>query len=112
MGTRSPGTPIAPSLSKLKLLGNLAAAYSLDTFFRSTAEKNAAATGEGGGGATIDGTGPKRNTGRACRGVRDRKIAGIGGHRRLAGRDGPPHPFESKERERRALWAIQVLKYI
>jgi hypothetical protein len=49
MGTRSPGTPIAPSLSKLKLLGNLAAAYSLDTFFRSTAEKNAAATGVGEG---------------------------------------------------------------
>ncbi|KAK3163366.1 hypothetical protein QOZ80_1AG0002720 [Eleusine coracana subsp. coracana] len=40
--------PAMPSLSKLKLSGNLAAAYSFDAFFRSAAEKKAAA-GVGGG---------------------------------------------------------------
>ncbi|XP_020189840.1 protein GRAVITROPIC IN THE LIGHT 1 [Aegilops tauschii subsp. strangulata] len=34
--------PTMPSLSKLKLSGNLAAAYSLDAFFRNAAEKKAA----------------------------------------------------------------------
>ncbi|KAL6627229.1 hypothetical protein ACP70R_030955 [Stipagrostis hirtigluma subsp. patula] len=36
-----------PSLSKLKLSGNLAAAYSLDAFFRNAAEKKAAAAAAG-----------------------------------------------------------------
>ncbi|PAN32817.1 hypothetical protein PAHAL_5G514300 [Panicum hallii] len=46
--------PVVPSLSKLKLSGNLAAAYSFDAFFRNAAEKKAAAAaaaGGGGGGA-------------------------------------------------------------
>ncbi|WVZ72722.1 hypothetical protein U9M48_021139 [Paspalum notatum var. saurae] len=46
--------PAVPSLSKLKLSGNLAAAYSFDAFFRNAAEKKAAA----GGGAA----GPGRGT--------------------------------------------------
>ena len=40
--------PVVPSLSKLKLSGNLAAAYSFDAFFRNAAEKKAAAAGGGG----------------------------------------------------------------
>ncbi|CAL4965899.1 unnamed protein product [Urochloa decumbens] len=44
-----PPPPAVPSLSKLKLSGNLAAAYSFDAFFRNAAEKKAAAAGGGGG---------------------------------------------------------------
>jgi len=42
--------PVVPSLSKLKLSGNLAAAYSFDAFFRNAAEKKAAAAAAAGGG--------------------------------------------------------------
>lgn len=42
--------PVVPSLSKLKLSGNLAAAYSFDAFFRNAAEKKASAAAGGGGG--------------------------------------------------------------
>ncbi|CAO2161475.1 unnamed protein product [Urochloa humidicola] len=45
-----PPPPAVPSLSKLKLSGNLAAAYSFDAFFRNAAEKKAAAAAGGGGG--------------------------------------------------------------
>ena len=45
-----PTPPAIPSLSKLKLSGNLAAAYSFDAFFRNAAEKKAAAGGPGAGG--------------------------------------------------------------
>ncbi|CAO2199461.1 unnamed protein product [Urochloa humidicola] len=44
-----PPPPSVPSLSKLKLSGNLAAAYSFDAFFRNAAEKKAAAAAAGGG---------------------------------------------------------------
>ncbi|KAF8714357.1 hypothetical protein HU200_027823 [Digitaria exilis] len=44
-----PEPPAVPSLSKLKLSGNLAAAYSFDAFFRSAAEKKAATAAAGGG---------------------------------------------------------------
>ncbi|CAL4952226.1 unnamed protein product [Urochloa decumbens] len=44
-----PPPPAVPSLSKLKLSGNLAAAYSFDAFFRNAAEKKAAAAGGGAG---------------------------------------------------------------
>ncbi|CAO2175010.1 unnamed protein product [Urochloa humidicola] len=46
-----PPPPAVPSLSKLKLSGNLAAAYSFDAFFRNAAEKKAAAAAAAGGGA-------------------------------------------------------------
>ncbi|CAO2205224.1 unnamed protein product [Urochloa humidicola] len=45
-----PPPPTVPSLSKLKLSGNLAAAYSFDAFFRNAAEKKAAAAAAAGGG--------------------------------------------------------------
>ncbi|XP_066313559.1 protein GRAVITROPIC IN THE LIGHT 1-like [Miscanthus floridulus] len=45
---RTEPPPAIPSLSKLKLSGNLAAAYSFDAFFRNAAEK-AVAAGAGGG---------------------------------------------------------------
>lgn len=44
---RTEPPPAIPSLSKLKLSGNLAAAYSFDAFFRNAAEKKAAAAGGG-----------------------------------------------------------------
>jgi hypothetical protein len=46
---------VVPSLSKLKMSGNLAAAYSLDAFFRSAAEKKAAAAGGGARPPTTEG---------------------------------------------------------
>lgn len=48
---RTEPPPAIPSLSKLKLSGNLAAAYSFDAFFRNAAEKKAAAAGGPGAGA-------------------------------------------------------------
>lgn len=48
--------PAVPSLSKLKLSGNLAAAYSFDAFFRNAAEKKAAA-GAGAGAGRAPSTG-------------------------------------------------------
>jgi len=48
---RTEPPPAIPSLSKLKLSGNLAAAYSFDAFFRNAAEKKAGAAAGGGTGS-------------------------------------------------------------
>jgi hypothetical protein len=56
--------PVVPSLSKLKLYGNLVAAYSFDAFFLNATEKKAAAAAAG---ARREGGGPHLNKGVVCK---------------------------------------------